>query len=985
MTEQLWDKTQPLTREQKEKLIAARRAKSTSKALFKPLSVSSHTPTSLTSSQNFATPPASNTFPHALFTSQEKAEASAEATVAKPRKRARSTTTSQITSVPTTLTTVVTTTTTTTTTFPPLVVRHPSQNLDKKMYPMVDAPTPNALRVFKFDMNGQEMWFREQEEQVEHDEGNDDSSLRTGRLTLSESGSRKRPASPANLLAKINSFNRNTATSGASNITSVALTTPPAKRRKSADIAYALHGETRSATNTHSGDQDSIQHLPGTDMPDNAVPATPPEIPMDMDFDSFAVEEDSDHGAIMNEPVSNHTTPPPPSTPPNNDNDVLSAASSHDDYSSPSALPSPSLSPTTARLSAHTNVDSYFDVIPEEDTESAPTKDIPLPSENEASEDQETTALQLLDPTKPPVLQIPNIVAAYDALPETLKSYLMFQMLRRTPTPTLQFVSSMILPSLKRDFLGGLPPELCNNILKFMDVKSMCRAAQVNKQWRNVVDNDPIIWRGKIETAGFTIKEDEVKLARNQKWGRYEFIKPAMDAENTQVTPLINQATVNQESSQMPVTPKEDAGSSRSQGEYPQRLPPAANHPYKSIYRRHHIIRRNWREGRASHISFKGHSTNVVTCLQFDDDKIISGSDDQCINIYDTKTGRLIRTLEGHDGGVWALQYVGNTLVSGSTDRTVRVWDIERGVCTHVFTGHTSTVRCLQIVMPVNVNPDPKGKPVMQPEYPMIVTGSRDSTLKVWKLPVKDDEPFISDSSTSPSEQPEQRNPYYRHTLTGHGHSVRALAANGNLVVSGSYDNSIRVWNISTGELIHHMEGHSQKVYSVVMSPDRKLCMSGSMDSTVRIWNLEDGTQVGVLEGHAMLVGLLGLSSDSLVSAAADSTLRIWSTSSKVCKHVLSGHQGAITCFQHDDEKVISGSEGGLKLWDLKTGQLVRDLLTHVNGVWRLAFDERRCVAAVHRNQVTWFEVLDYGVHGLEDYKPSRMIEPDDDQIRRHL
>lgn len=98
-----------------------------------------------------------------------------------------------------------------------------------------------------------------------------------------------------------------------------------------------------------------------------------------------------------------------------------------------------------------------------------------------------------------------------------------------------------------------------------------------------------------------------------------------------------------------------------------------------------------------------------------------------------------------------------------------------------------------------------------------------------------------------------------------------------------------------------------------------------------------------------MLVGLLGLSNNYLVSAAADSTLRIWSAATGVCNHVLSGHHGAITCFQHDDRKVISGSDGGLKMWNIRTGQLTRDLITNLNGVWRVAFDERRCVCAVKR------------------------------------
>jgi F-box and WD-40 domain protein CDC4 len=54
----------------------------------------------------------------------------------------------------------------------------------------------------------------------------------------------------------------------------------------------------------------------------------------------------------------------------------------------------------------------------------------------------------------------------------------------------------------------------------------------------------------------------------------------------------------------------------------------------------------------------------------------VSGSDDHNIHVYTSSNGRLMRKLEGHEGGVWALQYWGRVLVSGSTDRSVRVWDV---------------------------------------------------------------------------------------------------------------------------------------------------------------------------------------------------------------------------------------------------------------------------------------------------------------------
>jgi F-box and WD-40 domain protein CDC4 len=367
------------------------------------------------------------------------------------------------------------------------------------------------------------------------------------------------------------------------------------------------------------------------------------------------------------------------------------------------------------------------------------------------------------------------------------------------------------------------------------------------------------------------------------------------------------------------------------------------------------MIRQNWMSGKVKpgHVAFAAHPRHVITCLQFDDDKIITGSDDTLIHVYDTKTGKLRTKLEGHEGGVWALQYEGNTLVSGSTDRSVRVWDIQKGICTQTFYGHTSTVRCLQILMPSDTGKVLDGKPVMMPAKPLIITGSRDSQLRVWRLPEAGSRRYIQ---TGPPANDDQC-PYFIRILAGHTHSVRAISAHGDTLVSGSYDSTVRVWRISTGEQLHVLHGHAQKVYSVVLDHKRNHCISGSMDSLVKIWDLNTGTCLHTLEGHSMLVGLLDLRDEKLVSAAADSTLRIWDPETGKCKKTLEAHTGAITCFQHDGRKVISGSEKTVKMWDVETGDCTKDLLTDLSGVWQVKFDQRRCVAAVQRGNLTYVEV----------------------------
>ena len=93
----------------------------------------------------------------------------------------------------------------------------------------------------------------------------------------------------------------------------------------------------------------------------------------------------------------------------------------------------------------------------------------------------------------------------------------------------------------------------------------------------------------------------------------------------------------------------------------------------------------------------KGHDDHVITCLQFGGNRIVSGSDDNTLKVWSATTGKCLKTLTGHTGGVWSSQMQGNIIISGSTDRTLKVWNAESGQCLHTLYGHTSTVRCMHL------------------------------------------------------------------------------------------------------------------------------------------------------------------------------------------------------------------------------------------------------------------------------------------------
>ncbi|KAK6332716.1 SCF ubiquitin ligase complex subunit cdc4 [Orbilia brochopaga] len=727
-----------------------------------------------------------------------------------------------------------------------------------------------------------------------------------------------------------------------------------------------------------------------------------------------------------------HPQPPPSARPLSDSTSSLinpvresSDASLTTPTNQPPSLPSPSLSPVTAALTLGKHRPDYFSPRldgAEEDLGSP----LALSQVDDCMEDVD--GIQFDDSVSvsygsnidrlPSLMQLPQMVHTFDLMPQAIKSYLMYQFLRRCDKNTLQFVAGVVNPALKCDFLARLPTELSLNIIKFLDYKSLARAAQVSKKWRVLIDSDEWTWKRLFEEDGYVLADGELERAVREGWG-YQDPEGFLDCEKNIQQLNLSKGTFSSSSSllnnsvrtrkvtrlSMKRSQKQrQTVESLGKDEFKELIndlssnegfaaavhaasanpPPGVGlpsltnlHLYKSLYRRHHIIRRSWvrPDVQPRHISFRGHQRFVVTCLQFDSEKILTGSDDTNINVYDTNTGALLAKLEGHEGGVWALQYHNNTLVSGSTDRTVRVWDIESAECTQVFHGHTSTVRCLQILLPTKVDTK-DGKTTYMPKQPLIITGSRDSTLKIWRLPTKSDKPYRPSSAAQDLDN-QPANPYLIRTLQGHGHSVRAIAAHGDTLVSGSYDNYVRVWKISTGECVHRLAGHTAKVYSVVLDHKRNRCISGSMDSCVKVWSLDNGGLLYTLEGHTSLVGLLDLSHDYLVSAAADASLRIWDPETGQLRHTLSAHTGAITCFQHDGHKVISGSDGTLKMWNIKTGRFIRDLLTNLSGVWQVKFNERRCVAAVQRDNLTFIEVLDFGAarDGVpEDQRGRRIV-----------
>ena len=139
-----------------------------------------------------------------------------------------------------------------------------------------------------------------------------------------------------------------------------------------------------------------------------------------------------------------------------------------------------------------------------------------------------------------------------------------------------------------------------------------------------------------------------------------------------------------------------------------------------------------------------------------------------------------------------------------------------------------------------------------------------------------------------------------------------AFSKDGTKIVSGSEDNSVQVWDTSTGAALQNLNGHTNRVNSVAISHDGIHIVSGSSDKSVRVWNATTGAQLHQLTGHNDWgVCSVAFSHDGIliVSGAFNGSVRVWDTKTGAELQQLNGHTNCVRsmAFSHDDIYIVSG------------------------------------------------------------------------------
>ncbi|KAI5118583.1 hypothetical protein M0805_008673 [Coniferiporia weirii] len=429
----------------------------------------------------------------------------------------------------------------------------------------------------------------------------------------------------------------------------------------------------------------------------------------------------------------------------------------------------------------------------------------------------------------------------------------------------------------------------------------------------------------------------------------------------------------------------------------------------------------------------RGHS-HYISCVAYSPDgsHIVSGSLDDTLRIWDAQTGSAVgELLIGHSVSSIAYSPDGRHIVSGSDDNTLRTWDAQTGIPVgEALTGHSATVRSV----------------AYSPDGRHIVSGSDDNTLRIWDAQTGSTvgEPLTGHSGYVVSVaysllrskdwgavrvmDASQTKSMGRDNEVGdedgddevlrEAHAIDVLVLSrvttksmldsrtygiwenevehvrdGRHILSGSDDNTLKIWDAQTGSAVGEpLRGHSHYISCVAYSPDGRHIVSGSFDKILRIWDAQTGSAVGEpLTGHSNGVSSVAYSPDGryIVSGSDDNTLRIWDAQTgSAVGEPLTGHSNGVSsvAYSPDGRHIVSGSwDKTLRIWDAQTGNPVGEPLTgHSNWFYSVAYspDGRHIVSGLFDKTLRIWDAhtgntVGEPLRGHSDYVRSVAYSPD--------
>lgn len=274
-----------------------------------------------------------------------------------------------------------------------------------------------------------------------------------------------------------------------------------------------------------------------------------------------------------------------------------------------------------------------------------------------------------------------------------------------------------------------------------------------------------------------------------------------------------------------------------------------------------------------------------------------------------------------HHSSVSSFQFdlpFGHLYSSSYENPEIKIWDLSKDIQIGNLVGHKDTVYCMEL----------------DKSYNMLISGSKDSTLKMWDLN-KSVHTFNNDSVSDGN--------ICVYSFDEHVDSVTNISINSHFMVSGSQDSTIRQWDLYSGRCIQILDLMSNDTINLFNQSSNTSVNNPTRINTV---NNNEVPKIGGLQSYDV----------ALATGTSDGIVRLWDLRSGDIVRSLVGHSDSISCLKFDLQNIVTGSlDQTVRVWDLRVGSTVQ-VLEYSSPIISLDFDSKNIVVSDGSSQIHIFD-----------------------------